>query len=215
VICHERKCIFVHIPKTAGESVERIYLGKPLNRDGDAYKGTREKHFSIAEIKASDPIAFRDYFKFSIVRNPWDRFISFVLYRRRRRGFDDPLPAQIRRDLPHRWFHRKAASRMLYIDGSLAVDHVVRFERLADDMKAVWNALGMENIELPKGNVSPGRKPYWEYYDYYAMEFIRQAQRRDIELFDYRYEGPIPPETGVKIIWSGFKIRASCLINRL
>lgn len=191
MIDHEHRCIFVHIPKTAGESVETAFLGGPLNRPGDAFTGLPGKHWSIARIREHEPQAFRDYYKFGIVRNPWDRYVSSVLYRRRQYDITAPLPVQFREELTLPFFHSRSASEMLFIDGELAVDQVVRFEDLEAGMSEVWQALGMPPVDFPRTNVNAGRQPYASYYDRYAMSFIRHTQRNDIERFGYDFEGDV------------------------
>ena len=68
IINHERKFIFVHIHKTAGSSIRNSLL---KNIPGSSYLGY---HHSFAE---TIPGSYKDYFKFCIVRNPWDRLVSW------------------------------------------------------------------------------------------------------------------------------------------
>ena len=64
-ICHERRLIFIHIPKNAGTSiigsmgVENIFIDKTI----DEYK----EHY----VEYWD-----NYKKFTVIRDPIDRFIS-------------------------------------------------------------------------------------------------------------------------------------------
>ena len=95
MLCHKHKCIFVHIPKTAGQSIEKVFLEslqfdesrRPellLRPNNDPNKGPPR----LAHLKAQDYFeyeyitkeTFYKYFKFSFVRNPWDRAVSHYLY---------------------------------------------------------------------------------------------------------------------------------------
>ena len=76
------KLIFTHIPKTAGSSVTNIIKrapgknsNKPENSSNNNYR--RRHDLTIEDYKnLTDTEIFDEYFKFSIVRNPWDRFAS-------------------------------------------------------------------------------------------------------------------------------------------
>lgn len=102
-ISHKYKSIFVHIPKTAGSSVESalgisnindLYnIGKTngvlkvTNTETLSYKEYRNillkspQHYTLQELKKIiDKSTIDDYLKFSIVRNPYDRFVSEYKY---------------------------------------------------------------------------------------------------------------------------------------
>ena len=69
MISDKHKIIFIHIPRTSGTSIESAF---DLNMDKEG-----DKHLRASEIKkktGSDK--WNSYFKFSIVRNPWERFAS-------------------------------------------------------------------------------------------------------------------------------------------
>lgn len=73
MINHINKFIFLHIPKTGGMSVgQTLYnlMGVTKKYDG----------FGIHHDEFNKDI-FRDYFVFTFVRNPWDRFYSQYKFR--------------------------------------------------------------------------------------------------------------------------------------
>jgi hypothetical protein len=78
VICHNKKCIYIHIPKCAGTSVEQFL--REHGKNGLQYHGVREgrsmHHFTAFDLKRENPHIFNIYYKFSIVRNPYDRLLS-------------------------------------------------------------------------------------------------------------------------------------------
>ena len=78
VICHSKKCIFIHIPKTAGTSIEQFIRNKGKNYlelIGVQYNRSLH-HLTAHEIKKMYPYQFNIYYKFAIIRNPYDRLLS-------------------------------------------------------------------------------------------------------------------------------------------
>ena len=73
-----KELLFIHLPKTAGTSINRTLQ---LPRPSDLWP---KKHYDFTSVKeVFPPEVLQRAFIFSIVRNPWDRLVSFYFYRRR------------------------------------------------------------------------------------------------------------------------------------
>ncbi len=80
--------LFVHIPKTGGGTIKN-YFGYTDTPD---HTGEKTGHQKLAEIKKNfyaknnlyKSIPFKNYFKFSSFRNPWERILSEFNYRTRK-----------------------------------------------------------------------------------------------------------------------------------
>ena len=88
MISHAARCIFIHQKKAAGTSVKRLFPDFEVGSPEGTYlsNGLLSKEWETApEV----PV----YFKFTVVRNPWDRFISGWLYckRTKNRSIKDVL----------------------------------------------------------------------------------------------------------------------------
>lgn len=176
MICRPFNCIFIHIPKTAGRSIEMFFLEKlGLDRDNvadreqlliadnnDPAKGTEKlSHLSANEYVQCGHISqveFSSFYKFSFVRNPWARLVSEYRYRNflSHKSFKDfvmhKLPSPGRDD---KYRHVMPQTEMLYDkEGSLLVDFVGKFEHLQQDFKQVCNHLGFEDSGLSHVNSS-------------------------------------------------------------
>ena len=81
------------------------------------------------------------------------------------------------------YFHR---------DGSMALDHVLRYENLQADFRDLCERLGLPETSLPalKTKTRPKDRHYSEYYDEESRERVARFYRRQIETFGYSFEGP-------------------------
>ena len=74
MISHKYKCIFIHIPKTGGTSIENALLGGKK-------QPTRIKHKRAKDYLKQYPKEWKQYFKFTVIRNPWDWMVSWYYWR--------------------------------------------------------------------------------------------------------------------------------------
>lgn len=86
LVSHRHRTIFVHIQRTGGNSVQRLFealdpdLVEAVAVDPDK---RRTKHCWLEDIaEALDPAIFATYTKFAIVRNPFDRLLSWYQFLR-------------------------------------------------------------------------------------------------------------------------------------
>jgi hypothetical protein len=176
MICRAFGCIFVHIPKAAGRSVEMYFMNRLnldrenethreqmlLNDNDDPSKGTEKlPHLSAAEYVDCGYISQQDfdqYYKFSFVRNPWSRLVSEYRYRNflSHKNFKDFVMNKLPRPgWDDKYRHVMPQSEMLYDDnGRLLVDFVGKFETLQQDFDQVCEQLGFTESRLPHINSS-------------------------------------------------------------
>ncbi len=176
MISHHHKCIFVHIPKCAGQSIEHVFLSllgltwetrAPLllrPNDRPELGPPRLAHLRADQYVACKYIPqdmFDQYFTFSFVRNPWSRSVS--LYRflgyDRKMDFKKFLLHELKNRLveEERWFVGPQSDFLCGDDGRILVDHVGRFENLQNDFDAVCDAIGIPLTRLPHINASSGK----------------------------------------------------------
>lgn len=83
-ISHEYKAIFVHIQRTGGNSIQKIFEEHDPNLIEtiplDPSKN-RTKHCYLSDIEgAVDGDVFKNYTKFCVVRNPFERMVSWFFH---------------------------------------------------------------------------------------------------------------------------------------
>lgn len=155
-----------------------------------ATRGQRARfrnHMSAARVRAAvGPEVWNSYFKFCVERDPWDKAISLYYWRTREL---DPRP-------PLLTFLGDVGDRSLSnfaiyaIDGTLAMDRVIRFERLTEDLEDVRNLLGLpERLDLPraKGGHREEKRHYSELIEAPERAIVDAACAREIDLFDYGF----------------------------
>ncbi|AOY81591.1 sulfotransferase family protein [Moorena producens JHB] len=214
MLCNDFQCVFVHIPKVAGESIESFFytlLGVTremllLRSNKDPKLGPEQLSHLTAEEYVRfghlTPEQFKSYYKFSFVRNPWKRLASEYIFKRYIDKFEfkdfvlnhfpkpDDYSDASRHVLPQYDF--------LYdSQGNRLVDFVGRFENLQADFNIVCQKLGIEDSQLPHLNSNKQNKikkgykqeykPYLEYYDDETKEFVGKIYQKDIETFGYRF----------------------------
>src|SRR3954452_8051772 len=168
MISLQKRFLFVHIPKTAGNSIQSVlcdYSEDQLvalrkEQDGIERFGLRnpkykiKKHSTLTEYRdALVDEQFGDLYKFTCVRNPWDRMVSYYFTPTRN---------------PESWNRKnfreiisRAVSLADYLrlensqeDPFANVDYIMRFENLSDDFRAVCTAIGISPPTLPQYNRS-------------------------------------------------------------
>ena len=92
-----KRALFVHIPKTAGTSIESAFLdagyskqfiNRPGKGDGPDHKPCNPQHWHMSFIlKNIYPVLVnKSFFEFAIVRNPFTRLISEMMWRNKGRN---------------------------------------------------------------------------------------------------------------------------------
>jgi hypothetical protein len=201
MISFQKRFLFVHIPKTAGNSIQSVlrdYSEDELvalrgEQDGIERFGLRnpnyqvKKHSTLAEYRAAlGEMEFGNLYKFTCVRNPWDRMVSYYF-----------TPTQNTTEWDRKKF-RKAIVKLLPVADYLRLDdgkedlfanvnYIMRFENLADDFRAVCAALDISPAMLPRYNRS-NRGHYSKYYDDELRELVRTRFAAEIECFGYTFE---------------------------
>jgi sulfotransferase famil protein len=146
------------------------------------------EHMPAARVRAyvGDDV-WRDYYKFAFDRNPWDRQVSWYLYK-----------TKSKRTRPS--FGRFMASRsrayvdnheIYMLDGKLAVDFLGRYEHLEEDLNKALAAAGVtQKISVPKVNVTPNKDGARDYRSYYSPELrarVADWYAAEIELLGYAF----------------------------
>ena len=216
-IDHKRKLIFVHIPKTGGTSVDMLLThnaGKKMagevwdlwgtpkpehlealgpKRPIDPSSGHRAKllhHFSATHIKSIvEREVWNSYIKFSIVRNPWDRIVSYFEY-----GLQTGGRIGTEGKTFKQWFYERdviptCTPYLLEHEENLGMNKIIRFENLVQDFSELCTmaAIPFVSSDFPHYKKTV-RRHYSEYYDDDMVAMVEHAAAVDIKLMKYKFE---------------------------
>lgn len=127
------------------------------------------------------------YFKFSVERNPWDRQVSLYYWRYR-----DPRKRPSFRTFMTSVYWRKSVDNFtIYtLDEALAVDFMIRFENLADDLAVALKRVGIADVPplaMAKSGARGNRRNYRDHYDDETRALVATWYKREIDLFGYTF----------------------------
>jgi hypothetical protein len=211
MISNKKKFIFLHIPKTGGSSIEKAlcrYSNKKVYKIPGNGIGLPGKHYKIKTIKneyGTDML--NDYFKFTFIRNPFDRAVSFYAFCRylpvekflkskktslnkewlslskeaRKKDFNDWIISEFGK-IP-------SFSIWPYLcneNDEIIVDFIARFKNIQRDFNIICEHIHV-NIKLPHINKRKRKINYRNYYNNKAKNFISKYCKKEIEYFKYKF----------------------------
>lgn len=195
MISHKLKFIFIHIPKTSGNSLSLFLkhlidnmviqrnsrMGLNQGIDIICEKNKRDiKHNKIAYYKNTYGEKINDYFKFTIVRNPYDRMLSYYFWGKGKNNQEFNRNEFINFIKMNKCFQHE------YIDNTF---HIIHFENLIDELKEIECFKDIVNFNnYPTLNASTNsKKNYNEILDRELKDLIFNKYKKDFELFGYEY----------------------------
>lgn len=203
--------IFVHTPKTAGTSLNKVL---DIGEDEGGHK-------TVKFLKSIlDKSVYESHKKVSIIRNPFDRLVS--LYKATEPQFIDmanekgfggkdyysfeawfwDIVSHVNNITSEPLFYMSCYDIMTDESGKLDIDYVIRFENLEEDLKNMFNDMGFDVPTLPKLNMASKKHPdlfesrekkhYSEYYECSTkdviIDFVYEIFKKDFDAFGYKFE---------------------------
>lgn len=189
---HKRKCIFIHIPKTAGTALASCFMDT-ITRD----------HFPQYVYQQANRELFNNYFKFSFVRNPWDRAVSMYtylatkkpegtvdtyfhqLFTKHIKDFNSFISYLEHNGIDQFTLFQSQSFYLLDYKNEIAVDYVGKVENMEKDYEFIKNKLSLTS-SITRKNASI-RKPYQSYYTPELKNRVGDLYRKDIDIFNYDF----------------------------
>ena len=180
--------LFIHIPKTGGNSIKQTNFFK------------RCKYFGHAHV---EKIKHRNMYKYSfaIVRNPYDRLVSAYFYLKKggenNNGYDSLMQKKLEKYKDFKDFIKdlKLFTNDLHFKpqhtfvcdsrGKIIVNHILKVENIDKDFSQLLRSKWLPNEKLQKINSSK-HDDFSNYYDDEIKKHVYAVYKKDFKLFNYR-----------------------------
>jgi len=217
LISHRKQFIYTKTLKTAGTSVE-LYFEKYCMPDGVwKFQNSREMYVSTAGIigfrgmrnvsgyewynhmpaseireKVGDSI-WDNYFKFCVIRNPFDRLVSgFFYYQQLRHGKKAAGAGDLIVNF-RRWVKENGHSTIdrdkYLINGQICLDYLIRYEELEKGIRHVCDILELpfepDSIPYMKAGFRGVDIPLKDFYDFETVQIVTNMYKFELHQFNY------------------------------
>lgn len=240
LVSHTKKFIYTKTAKTAGTTVESYFLpyclpstpgGLAQAKSASGYQGPEGitspighpparnakwlPHMAARKIRQqTGQKVWDEYFKFCVVRNPFEKMVSgFFYFDALRNGNSNEQAAQ-EKTTPQRsslidlipadedpvqrfrgWLINGAIIRdrnKYFIEGKVCVDYFIRFENLAEGIAEVCERVAIpfeeSRIRNLKGQFRKKTQSVSDFYDARSTDIIRENFSFELETFGYRLD---------------------------
>ncbi len=202
---------------TVSDKRQFIYIGTPRS-------GSSALHYCLGSNFVTDAVQkdidisnpkYKNYFKFTFVRNPWDRVLSCYVSKIVN-AVKNPLPRKDemslyvkpistllgKNELTFDDFvqfitherdgsadpHWRAQHTFSYdVDGLLIADYIGRLEIIDEDFNIIRKEIGTD-INIIRSSQSGKKGPYQDAYNDNSQKLIAERFKKDIQLFDYQFK---------------------------
>ena len=210
-IHHDKKAIFIHIPKNGGSYIAEIlskyygfknyYLQRPDHAlfckgiDKSVDKHENKIHGTLIYYKTSNYInkilnmnkdKWDSYFIFTFVRNPYSRIISGWKYcYGNTLSFEDFLKTKNINSYNYWHTFMTQTRHLINIDGKLNIHFIGHLENIENDLKIILHRLGYSIIHKSFIKNKTIHDNYKSYYNKELIDIVNNNFKYDFDNFNY------------------------------
>jgi len=202
MISHKYHAVFVRVARTASSTLVKTFE----RQDAQFIALTVENyqhdtnHLPLKCITLADSRA-KDYFKFTIIRNPYDRIVSGYRYycewmKHFNKSRSHPTFPEFVRKLYDQWTQERVKYTDQYSQ-TMGCDYVGRYETLRSSYEHICSHINIQPIELVDRNRThthwctpfPPKEHdnYQDYYDSDTKNLVTLMNEQDLHEFEYSF----------------------------
>lgn len=204
LVSHKYKFIYIKNGKVAGSSVESFFgkycidpkkeynYNDAISEHIDEFgiigsrttgcknSGKWRNHKNAQSIKNDlGKEKFDEYFKFCVIRNPYDKMVSRYYASQSKLSFKEFVKTHNNNDL-----------KIHSINGKSVCDYFIRYEYLEEDIKTLCQKLKIDSYDISllprhKSGTRKSKKHWSEYYDDETKKIVYNKHKKEFELFGY------------------------------
>ena len=209
------KLIYYPIPKVAATSFKYIFA-KYLNYDEfvniDETNQLHKIMFPVIGREEARLHKYKDFLKFSCVRNPWNRLIScykskikmdrsyndihfkkgidrrFLKYRVFKAGMSFNEFVKEICNIPDLQsdFHFRSQYDFIYEKNKIQINLLMKYENLENHFENLNSRIGNALIKLPKMNTTSQYLPVSSFYNDELIKLVQKRYEKDFQYFNYK-----------------------------
>ena len=192
MISHRKpKFVFIHLPKNAGSSVTKA-LANYIGVERDKLRPQKYKFIYARNLKSvvENP---EEYFVFSVIRNPWERTVSYFHYLQQIRQPPHNLSKDVKfTDWVKAGGYKTLQTQMSQLSDdfpcnvSTHIDYIARLEKLDEDWPEICRKMNIK-CEMIHDKKSK-HTHYSEYYNDETKDLIYKFYKDDVQCLSYDFE---------------------------
>lgn len=215
MISHKHKCIFIHISKCAGSSIETAFgidISDNSEKNNPNLYGWNKQHQlflnhatpqQLFDYGFLNDFVWQSYYKFIIIRNPWDRAFSDYNWLSKEQNIKDSFfnfihkKGKFSRVLTeknsefYRGDHLNKQIDYFFLNGQqIEYDKVIPFENLSKELPSLASDLNLPPTFFDQRVNVSGKKitHYSKFYNRRRRKLISKRFTSDINFLTYQFE---------------------------
>ncbi len=187
-ICEEKQFMWFRVAKVATRTIYEMLKQSGVHLDAD-----HPYHCYYAKN------VYKDYFKFSFVRNPYDRLVSCYknkvleynyfklsdeVWEEMKQDFGKFVDFVDKQNIENCDVHLRLQARLIDLN---EMDFIGRMENFDNDIRYVFDKLAIPYKEIMRKNVSKDKTSYREFYNEELKQKVAEIYAKDLNIFCYDF----------------------------